>query len=155
MTTENDTRLGSRPLFHLVCDGDAGRVAVAGAAVAETARSLGLSATESGRIRTLVEAIVDDAVGRLLRRRVDHAHTRVDPRQATARQARRAARHQHVVGVRQRAADGLAGRCCGSCSAIRVHPPIIRHCRLSSPRCSTPESPRVCASILPVWTGTA
>ncbi len=65
MTTENDTRLGSRPLFHLVCDGDAGRVAVAGAAVAETARSLGLSATESGRIRTLVEAIVDDAVGRL------------------------------------------------------------------------------------------
>lgn len=56
------------PLFHLLLDGDAGRVAVAGAAVEEAGRDLGLSPGDGVRVRALVEALVADAAERITAR---------------------------------------------------------------------------------------
>ncbi|MBU3702586.1 MAG: ATP-binding protein [Acidimicrobiia bacterium] len=65
MTIGAGTTTPGSPLFRLVLDGDAGRVVVAGSAIEETARSLGLSAMEAGRVRILLEGLLVDASDRL------------------------------------------------------------------------------------------
>lgn len=63
MTGSTGTRRG--PLLHLQIDGDPSRVPVAGAAVEEVVRGLGLPAAHAVRVRALIEVLVADAIDRL------------------------------------------------------------------------------------------